>query len=82
MGIYWRAAPNSLSSRVKDEPSKSLTEISVNGNVFSFGIPSAKEMVLFGAEYAILARTDKRSSLSIISIDIIRKSLILIEAEC
>lgn len=66
MGIYWRAAANSLSSRVKDEPSKSLTEISVNGNVFSLGIPSAKEMMSFGAEYAILARTDKRFSLSII----------------
>ena len=44
---------------MKDEPSQSLTEISVNGNVSSLGIPSAKETVLFGAEYAILAKTDR-----------------------
>ena len=62
MGIYCKAAPNSRSSRVKDDPSLSLMEISVKGKVSTFGIPSANETTFFGAEYAILAGTRAKES--------------------
>lgn len=60
MGIYCKAAPNSRSSRVKDDPSLSLMEISEKGKVSSFGIPSANETTFFGAEYAIFAETSAK----------------------
>lgn len=53
--MYCKAEANSRSSRLKDDPSLSLTEISAKGKVSSFGIPSANETTFFGAEYAILA---------------------------
>lgn len=65
VGIYCKAAANSFSSRVKDDPSLSLMEISLKGKVSSFGIPSARETTLFGAEYAILAERRARKPLKI-----------------
>lgn len=53
--MYCSAAASSPSSRVNEDPSLSFTEISVNGKVFSFGIPSARDTTLFPAEYAIFA---------------------------